>query len=49
MTNAAVSAIFRNKKGLELRTNAVYTRKCRLKKKLQEAFPDENFHLYLQD
>ena len=49
MTNAAVSAIFRNKKGLELHTNAVYTRKCRLKKKLQEAFPDENFHLYLQD
>ncbi len=49
MTDTAVSAIFRNKKGRELSVSAIYTRKCRLKKKLQESFPDENFHLILQD
>ena len=49
MTDTAVSVIFRNKKGRELSVSAIYTRKCRLKKKLQESFPDENFHLILQD
>ena len=47
MTDSAISVIFRNKQGHTVSVNAIYTRKNRLKKKLEESFPQQDFSKFL--